>query len=69
MSHVSQAELDQAKAYLLKSSGPSGLNLYDHISQVLNHLLDERPTNAVDDFEQISTDIKSRKDIHKVCYS
>uniref|UniRef100_A0A8V0YSE6 Radial spoke head component 4A n=1 Tax=Gallus gallus TaxID=9031 RepID=A0A8V0YSE6_CHICK len=48
-----------AKAYLLQSSLTSGLNLYDHLVNVLTKILDERPANPVDIFENISKDVKA----------
>uniref|UniRef100_A0A8C2T5W7 Radial spoke head component 4A n=1 Tax=Coturnix japonica TaxID=93934 RepID=A0A8C2T5W7_COTJA len=48
-----------AKAYMLQSSVTSGLNLYDHLVNVLIKILDERPTNPVDIFENISKDVKA----------
>ncbi|XP_037699491.1 radial spoke head protein 4 homolog A isoform X2 [Choloepus didactylus] len=50
--------VQNAKAYLLKSSSKSGLNLYDHLSSMLTKILDERPENAVDIIENISRDVK-----------
>ncbi|XP_055981239.1 radial spoke head protein 4 homolog A [Sorex fumeus] len=50
--------VQNAKAYLLKTSNKSGLNLYDHLSNMLTKILDERPENAVDIFENISQDVK-----------
>ncbi|XP_049627312.1 radial spoke head protein 4 homolog A [Suncus etruscus] len=50
--------VQNAKAYLLKTSCKSGLNLYDHLSNMLIKILDERPENAVDIFENISQDVK-----------
>ncbi|KAK6487753.1 radial spoke head protein 6-like protein A-like [Huso huso] len=47
-----------AKAYLLKNSTKSNMNLYDHLARVLNKVLDERPENVVDMFEDLSKDIK-----------
>ncbi|XP_038197007.1 radial spoke head protein 4 homolog A isoform X2 [Arvicola amphibius] len=47
-----------AKAYLLSTSSKSGLNLYDHLSNVLTMILDERPADAVDIIENISKDVK-----------
>ncbi|XP_015455561.1 radial spoke head protein 4 homolog A isoform X2 [Pteropus alecto] len=47
-----------AKAYLLKTSDKSGLNLYEHLSNMLTKILDERPENAVDIIETISQDVK-----------
>ncbi|XP_008137263.2 radial spoke head protein 4 homolog A isoform X2 [Eptesicus fuscus] len=50
--------IQSAKAYLLKTSSKSGLNLYDHLSNMLTRILDERPENAVDIIENISQDVK-----------
>ncbi|XP_073931951.1 radial spoke head protein 4 homolog A isoform X2 [Castor canadensis] len=50
--------IQNAKAYLLKASSKSGLNLYDHLSNMLSKILDERPENAVDIIENISQDVK-----------
>ncbi|XP_072499227.1 radial spoke head protein 4 homolog A [Notamacropus eugenii] len=47
-----------AKAYLLRKSTKSGLNLYDHLSKTLTRILDQRPENVVDIFENISQDVK-----------
>lgn len=50
--------IQNAKAYLLKTSSKSGLNLYDHLSAMLTNVLDKRPENAVDIIENISQDAK-----------
>ncbi|XP_040483438.1 radial spoke head protein 4 homolog A isoform X2 [Ursus maritimus] len=50
--------IQSAKAYLQKTSSKSGLNLYDHLSDMLTKVLDERPENAVDIIESISQDVK-----------
>ncbi|NXY65417.1 RSH4A protein, partial [Callaeas wilsoni] len=50
--------IKNAKAYLLKTSTRSGLNLYDHFANVLTKILDEQPTNTVDIIEDISKDVK-----------
>lgn len=54
-------EYTNAKAFLLKASSKSNLNLYDHLSRVLTKVLDERPENVVDVFEDISKDVKKTK--------
>ncbi|NWV14174.1 RSH4A protein, partial [Ptilonorhynchus violaceus] len=51
--------IQNAKAYLLKTSTRSGLNLYDHLANILTKILDEHPTNTVDIIENISKDVKS----------
>ncbi|XP_063958818.1 radial spoke head protein 4 homolog A-like [Lytechinus pictus] len=53
--------LVNAKAYLLKASNKSNLNLYDHLSRILTKVLDERPENVVDVFEDISKNVKKSK--------
>ncbi|NXU47876.1 RSH4A protein, partial [Turnix velox] len=50
--------IHNAKAFLLQSSTTSGLNLYDHLANMLTKILDEQPTNAVDIIENISKDVK-----------
>ncbi|NXR29770.1 RSH4A protein, partial [Cinclus mexicanus] len=50
--------IKNAKAYLLKTSTKSGLNLYDHFANILTKILDEQPTNTVDIIENISKDVK-----------
>jgi len=51
----------KAKSYLLTASTNTGLNLYDHLSMVLTRVLDERPDNVVDIFEDVSKDAKKSK--------
>ncbi|KAM5283238.1 radial spoke head protein 4 homolog A isoform 2-T2 [Hipposideros larvatus] len=53
-----ETAIQNAKAYLLQTSSKSGLNLYDHLSNMLTKILDERPENAVDIIENISQDVK-----------
>ncbi|KAL5008497.1 hypothetical protein ScPMuIL_014078 [Solemya velum] len=50
-----------AKSYLLGASTDTGLNLYDHLSTILSRVLDQRPDNAVDIFEDLSKDAKRSK--------
>ncbi|NWW89033.1 RSH4A protein, partial [Rhynochetos jubatus] len=50
--------VQNAKAYLLRSSSASGLSVYDHLSDVLTKLLEEQPPNAADIIESISQDVK-----------
>ncbi|XP_040821409.1 radial spoke head protein 4 homolog A [Ochotona curzoniae] len=53
-----ETAIQNAKAYLIKTSSKSGFNLYDHLSNVLTKVLDERPDDAVDIIENISQDVK-----------
>ncbi|KAI1903749.1 hypothetical protein AGOR_G00030420 [Albula goreensis] len=46
------------KAFMLKSSTKSNLNLYDHLVRVLTKVMDERPENAVDVLEDLSYEVK-----------
>jgi radial spoke head protein 4A len=39
---------------------------YDHLAKVLNRLLSERPTDAVDIFEDVSRQEKKEKFVNKV---
>ncbi|KAM6181815.1 radial spoke head protein 4 homolog A [Erethizon dorsatum] len=50
--------VQNAKSYLLLASSKTGLNLYDHLSNVLTKILDEHPENAVDIIENISQNVK-----------
>ncbi|XP_070765475.1 radial spoke head protein 4 homolog A [Enoplosus armatus] len=46
------------KAFMLKSSTKSNLNLYDHLARLLTKVMDEHPQNAVDVIEDMSHDVK-----------
>ncbi|XP_068599831.1 radial spoke head protein 6 homolog A [Brachionichthys hirsutus] len=46
------------KAFTVKNSTESGTNLYDHLTQVLLKVMDERPHNAVDVVEDMSRGLK-----------
>ncbi|XP_072293371.1 radial spoke head protein 6 homolog A-like [Eucyclogobius newberryi] len=46
------------KSFLMKSSTKTNTNLYDHLTQVLLKIMDERPPDAVDVFEDISREVK-----------
>uniref|UniRef100_A0A8D2KZL6 Radial spoke head component 4A n=1 Tax=Varanus komodoensis TaxID=61221 RepID=A0A8D2KZL6_VARKO len=50
--------IKNAKAYLLKTSLKTGVSLYDHLAEMLSKILDERPENPADIFENISKDVK-----------
>ncbi|MBN3313023.1 RSH4A protein, partial [Atractosteus spatula] len=58
LSHQRELAVRSAKAYLLKSSTESGLNLYDHLARVLSRVLSERPENAADVFQELSGEAK-----------
>ncbi|XP_036381583.1 radial spoke head protein 6 homolog A [Megalops cyprinoides] len=46
------------KAFMLKNSTKSNLNLYDHLVRLLTKVMDERPENAVDVIEDMSREVK-----------
>ncbi|XP_060719503.1 radial spoke head protein 6 homolog A [Tachysurus vachellii] len=46
------------KAFLLKNSTKTNLNLYDHLVRLLSRVMDERPENAVDVIEDLSLEVK-----------
>ncbi|CAL8253754.1 unnamed protein product [Merluccius merluccius] len=46
------------KAFMLKDSTQSHLNLYDHLARLLTKVMDERPRNAVDVLEDLSFRVK-----------
>ncbi|KAJ8266596.1 hypothetical protein GJAV_G00132320 [Gymnothorax javanicus] len=46
------------KAFMLKNSPKSNLNLYDHLVRVLCKVMEERPENAVDVIEDLSLEVK-----------
>uniref|UniRef100_A0A0B7B924 Radial spoke head protein 4 homolog A n=1 Tax=Arion vulgaris TaxID=1028688 RepID=A0A0B7B924_9EUPU len=56
-----EKDFQKAKSYLLTASTNTGMNLYDHLSRVLGKILDERPDNVIDIFEDISKDEKRTK--------
>ncbi|KAI8909826.1 radial spokehead-like protein [Gorgonomyces haynaldii] len=52
-------EFSLAKTYLQSKVGVKyPVSLYDHLTRVVQHVLEQRPNNAVDQFEQLSYDIK-----------
>jgi len=53
------SDVESAKAYLLQASSKSGINLYDHLASTLATLLDERPNDAVESFEEVSRQVKA----------
>lgn len=51
-------DLQNAKLFLQQSSGASGDSLFDHLSNVIAKVIDERPKNVVDYFEQFSERVR-----------
>ncbi|XP_044729060.1 radial spoke head protein 4 homolog A [Chrysoperla carnea] len=51
-------QFNKAKAFLQKPSLFTGDNLFDHLSDLLNKILSERPQNIIDFFEDYSRKVK-----------
>jgi radial spoke head protein 4A len=49
----------EAKSYLLESGGDT--SLYDHLSEVLLQVLEKKPKNVLESFENISRTVKSNR--------
>ncbi|KAK0164268.1 hypothetical protein PV328_002914 [Microctonus aethiopoides] len=56
-----QHDIRQAKKFLMRHSSESNSNLYDHLSELLEKILTERPKNAVDVFEEYSKQLKNER--------
>ncbi|XP_030763853.1 LOW QUALITY PROTEIN: radial spoke head protein 6 homolog A-like [Sitophilus oryzae] len=56
-----EVEFFNAKAFLQTASTNTGDNLYDHLTEVLNKILAERPENIIDFFEEYSRKVKERR--------
>uniref|UniRef100_A0A3Q2CR95 Radial spoke head component 4A n=1 Tax=Cyprinodon variegatus TaxID=28743 RepID=A0A3Q2CR95_CYPVA len=54
----SSRQAEASKAFLMKNSSNSNMNLYDHLTQLLTKVMDEHPNNAVDVFEEMSYEVK-----------
>ncbi|KAM3619548.1 uncharacterized protein V6R79_010022 [Siganus canaliculatus] len=59
-SYENREEAAKLQALMLKTSTKSNLNLYDHLTQLLERVIDEEPLNAVDVIEDLSYDVKRR---------
>ncbi|KAL4658587.1 hypothetical protein GN956_G3189 [Arapaima gigas] len=46
------------KAFLLKNSSKTNLNLYDHLAQLLTKVMDESPEDILGSFEDMSLEVK-----------
>ncbi|KAJ3370921.1 Radial spoke head protein 4 A [Allomyces arbusculus] len=51
-------DVNQAKQYLQQHSDRTGINLYDHLTELLAQVLEKRPRNPADVFENISSQVK-----------
>jgi hypothetical protein len=59
-SRTSNSDFETAKAYLMQAN-EAGTTVYDHLTEVLGRLLDEKPSNAVDVLETVSYELKADK--------
>ncbi|KAK5648877.1 hypothetical protein RI129_003769 [Pyrocoelia pectoralis] len=56
-----EKEVTAAKLFMQQCSSFTGDNLYDHLSEVLNKILSERPEDVVDFFEEYSRKVKEKR--------
>ncbi|KAF5307476.1 hypothetical protein FQR65_LT06831 [Abscondita terminalis] len=56
-----ESEFITAKMFLQTCSTETGDNLYDHLTDVLNKILAERPQNVIDFFEEYSRKVKEKR--------
>jgi radial spoke head protein 4A len=54
-------DLQNAKLFLQQSSNASGDSLFEHLSRVITKVIDERPSNVVDNFELYSERVRLEK--------
>ncbi|XP_030245441.1 radial spoke head protein 4 homolog A [Drosophila navojoa] len=54
-------ELSVAKSILQQYSTLSGDNLFDHLSDIVKRVVDERPPNVIDFFEEFSRNVREQK--------
>ncbi|XP_023309499.2 radial spoke head protein 4 homolog A [Lucilia cuprina] len=54
-------ELAVAKSIMQQYSSISGDNLFDHLSDVIKRVIDERPPNVIDFFEEFSRNVREQK--------
>ncbi|KAI9184100.1 hypothetical protein H9P43_003153 [Blastocladiella emersonii ATCC 22665] len=54
-------DIAQAKQYLQQQSDRTGVNLYDHLTDMIAQLLEKRPKNPADVFENVSSQLKRKK--------
>lgn len=54
-------ELNVAKAIMQQYSTISGDNLFDHLADIIKRVIDERPPNIIDFFEEFSRNVREQK--------
>ncbi|KAH8401397.1 hypothetical protein KR009_005268 [Drosophila setifemur] len=54
-------ELNVAKSIMQQYSTLSGDNLFDHLSDIIKRVIDERPPNVIDFFEEFSRNVREQK--------
>ncbi|XP_055847811.1 radial spoke head protein 6 homolog A-like [Episyrphus balteatus] len=58
---VQEIDYKKFKTILQQSSSRSGDNLFDHLVEVIKRIIDERPVNVTDYFEQFSRNVRKNK--------
>ncbi|KAL5283104.1 RSPH4A family protein [Megaselia abdita] len=56
-----QHEVNMAKSILQEISSISGNNLFDHLAEIIKQVLDNRPPNIIDFFEEYSRNLREQK--------
>ncbi|CAG9772460.1 unnamed protein product [Ceutorhynchus assimilis] len=56
-----ETEFVSAKTFLQTASTETGANLYDHLAELLDKILAERPQNVIDLFEDYSRKVKEQR--------
>ncbi|CAF3725685.1 unnamed protein product [Rotaria sordida] len=57
-----EKHFNDAKSYILSTTGKDGVNLYEHLVKCVSRLLTEQPRDAVTIFEDISKSARSQQD-------
>lgn len=55
-----ERDLITAKTFLKQQSN-GGENVYDHLASILSKIIDERPKNVMDNFEELNRTIRAEK--------
>ncbi|KAH7825260.1 putative radial spoke head protein 6 [Monocercomonoides exilis] len=61
---MSELAFDESKCYL-QQSGPDGVSLYDHLSELVLQLVEQRPDDALEKIEEFSRELKKSAFIQK----
>lgn len=58
---ATKGNFEDTKAFLKQAQTANGQSLYDHLTDVLLHIVKEKPANALAQFEKISVQLKQQK--------